>query len=90
MFKKGLPILLASLLVASPAFAAKHDGAKHVQKSQVVAKKEEANKKKEIAKQKKEEAKKKQELAKKKKEQQMLKNKLAELNKKLTVDEQIY
>ncbi|OSX53813.1 hypothetical protein B7H16_09715, partial [Anoxybacillus ayderensis] len=70
MFKKGLPILLASMLVASPAFAAKHDGAKHVQKSQLVVKKEEAKKKQELAKQKKEEAK-------KKKEQQMLKNKLA-------------
>lgn len=69
MFKKGLPILLASMLVASPTFAAKHDQAKHAQKSYLVVKKEEAKKK--------------QELAKKKKEQKMLKNKLAELNKKL-------
>ncbi|AST07443.1 hypothetical protein AF2641_11440 [Anoxybacillus flavithermus] len=69
MFKKGLPILLASMLVASPTFAAKHDEAKHAQKSYLVVKKEEAKKK--------------QGLAKKKEEQKMLKNKLAELNKKL-------
>lgn len=45
MLKKGLPILLASMLVASPAFAAKHDGKqelreKQEEKSEIVKKQE--------------------------------------------------